>query len=129
MPTVKPEFGLKLVATNDVHYLEKNHSHAHDCLICIGTQTTLNDTKRLHYQMEQFYLQQLHNDLTVESIMLAEPALDALVGNDLQPLRDMLAAVDRESAVRVRVFDASGNALTPAVANAKTGPWTERSGL
>ena len=50
------EFGLKLVATNDVHYLEKGHSHAHDCLICIGTQTTLNDTKRLHYQMEQFYL-------------------------------------------------------------------------
>src|SRR5256886_10004672 len=50
------EFGLKLVASNDVHYLEKGHSHAHDCLICIGTQTTLNDTKRLHYQMEQFYL-------------------------------------------------------------------------
>jgi len=50
------EFGLKLVATNDVHYLEKTHSHAHDCLICIGTQTTLNDTKRLHYAMEQFYL-------------------------------------------------------------------------
>ena len=27
------EFGLKLVATNDVHYVEKSHSHAHDCLI------------------------------------------------------------------------------------------------
>src|SRR5206468_8072742 len=50
------EFGLKLVATNDVHYVEKSHSHAHDCLICIGTQTTLNDTKRLHYPQEQFYL-------------------------------------------------------------------------
>src|ERR1051326_1117312 len=50
------EFGLKLVATNDVHYVEKGHSHAHDCLICIGTQTTLNDTKRMHYAMEQFYL-------------------------------------------------------------------------
>jgi len=50
------EFGLKLVATNDVHYLEKKHSHAHDCLICIGTQTTLNDTKRMHYAPEQFYL-------------------------------------------------------------------------
>src|SRR5437667_2610531 len=50
------EFGLKLVATNDVHYIEKSHSHAHDCLICIGTQTTLNDTKRLHYPQEQFYL-------------------------------------------------------------------------
>jgi len=50
------EFGLKLVATNDVHYLEKQHSHAHDCLICIGTQTTLNDTKRMRYAMGQFYL-------------------------------------------------------------------------
>ena len=50
------EFGLKLVATNDVHYIEKNQSHAHDCLICIGTQTTLNDTKRMRYVPEQFYL-------------------------------------------------------------------------
>src|SRR5213075_913464 len=50
------EFGLKLVATNDVHYVEKNHSHAHDCLICIGTQTTVNDPKRMIYAQEQFFL-------------------------------------------------------------------------
>ena len=50
------EFGLKLVATNDVHYVEKSHSHAHDCLICIGTQTQLADTKRMRYEPEQFYL-------------------------------------------------------------------------
>ena len=50
------EFGLKLVATNDVHYVEKSHSHAHDCLICIGTQTLLSDNKRMRYQPEQFYL-------------------------------------------------------------------------
>ncbi|MGB8370181.1 MAG: DNA polymerase III subunit alpha [Limisphaerales bacterium] len=50
------EFGLKLVATNDVHYIEKSHSHAHDCLICIGTQTQLADAKRMRYQPEQFYL-------------------------------------------------------------------------
>src|SRR3954468_19250819 len=50
------EFGLKLVATNDVHYVEKKHSHAHDCLICIGTQTQLSDTKRMKYAQEQFYL-------------------------------------------------------------------------
>ncbi len=51
-----PEFGLKLVATNDVHYIEKEHSHAHDCLICIGTQSLLSDAKRMRYQPEQFYL-------------------------------------------------------------------------
>ncbi len=50
------EFGVKLVATNDVHYIEKSHSHAHDCLICIGTQSSLSDTKRMRYVPEQFYL-------------------------------------------------------------------------
>src|SRR6266699_4004753 len=52
------EFGLKLVATNDVHYVEKGHSHAHDALICIGTQSMLSDPKRMSagYPKEQFYL-------------------------------------------------------------------------
>src|SRR3989454_1063256 len=50
------EFGLKLVATNDVHYVEKRHSHAHDCLICIGTQSLLSDAKRMRYVPEQFYV-------------------------------------------------------------------------
>ena len=52
------EFGLKCVATNDVHYVEKSHSHAHDCLVCIGTQSRLSDPKRMSagYVPEQFYL-------------------------------------------------------------------------
>ena len=50
------EFGLRLVATNDVHYVERAHSHAHDALICIGTQTNLSDPRRMSYAPEQFYL-------------------------------------------------------------------------
>src|SRR4029079_17228926 len=52
------EFGLKLVATNDVHYVEKTHSHAHDCLVCIGTQSMLSDPKRMSagYVPGPFYL-------------------------------------------------------------------------
>ena len=50
------EFGLKLVATNDVHYVKREHSHAHDCLICIGTQSQLADEKRMRYAQDQFYL-------------------------------------------------------------------------
>ena len=52
------DFALKLVATNDVHYVEKGHSHAHDCLVCIGTQSMLSDPKRMSagYAKEQFYL-------------------------------------------------------------------------
>src|SRR5690348_12454149 len=52
------EFGLKLVATNDVHYINKSDSHAHDCLVCIGTQDLLSNPKRMGagYAPEQFYL-------------------------------------------------------------------------
>ncbi|HEY6169383.1 MAG TPA: DNA polymerase III subunit alpha, partial [Verrucomicrobiae bacterium] len=50
------EFGLKTVATNDVHYVQREHSFAHDVLVCIGTQTTINDPKRLSYAREQFFL-------------------------------------------------------------------------
>ncbi|SVB65760.1 uncharacterized protein METZ01_LOCUS218614, partial [marine metagenome] len=50
------EFDLNLVATNDVHYLEREHSHAHDALICIGTQTHLSNPNRMSYVPEQFYL-------------------------------------------------------------------------
>ncbi len=52
------EFGLKLVATNDVHYINKTDSHAHDCLVCIGTQDLLSNPKRMGagYVPEQFFL-------------------------------------------------------------------------
>jgi DNA polymerase-3 subunit alpha len=52
------EFGLKLVATNDVHYIKKSDSHAHDCLVCIGTQDLLSNPKRMSagYAPEQFFL-------------------------------------------------------------------------
>ena len=49
------EFGLKLVATNDVHYVEKSHSAAHDCLVCIGRQIAVSDSKP-RYVPGQFYL-------------------------------------------------------------------------
>src|ERR1700733_13840160 len=51
------DFGLKLVATNDVHYINKGDSHAHDCLVCIGTQDLLSNPKRMSasYIPEQFF--------------------------------------------------------------------------
>ncbi len=49
------EFGLRLVATNDVHYLERSHWAAHDCLVCLGRQITRDDPKP-RYVPEQFYL-------------------------------------------------------------------------
>jgi len=50
------EFGLPLVATNDVHYVEREHWEAHDCLICLQTQSLVSDQKRMRYVAQQFYL-------------------------------------------------------------------------
>ncbi|MFH1476787.1 MAG: DNA polymerase III subunit alpha [Verrucomicrobiota bacterium] len=47
---------LPLVATNDVHYLEKSHAAAHEVLLCIQTGTLLSDPKRMQYGSPEFYL-------------------------------------------------------------------------
>ena len=52
---VSKELRIPLIATNDVHYLEKYQSKAHEALLCIQTQTTLNDPKRMRMKTDQFY--------------------------------------------------------------------------
>jgi len=49
------EFGLGLVAANDVHFLEKDHHEAHDVMICIGTGSMVHDENRLHYSPELYF--------------------------------------------------------------------------
>lgn len=52
---ISRELGLSLVATNDVHYLNKEHARAHEALLCIQTQATLDDPNRMRFQTEEFY--------------------------------------------------------------------------
>ena len=49
------EFELGLVATNDVHFLEKSHHEAHDVLICIGSASMVVDEKRQRYSPELYF--------------------------------------------------------------------------
>jgi len=50
------EFGLKIVATNDVHYLLKDDAAAHDVLLCIQTGAKISDENRMRYSSPEFYL-------------------------------------------------------------------------
>jgi len=50
------ELNIPLIATNDVHYINKEDSRAHDILLCIQTGKTVDDENRMKYVPEQFYL-------------------------------------------------------------------------
>ncbi len=50
------EMELPLVATNDVHYLDKGDHGAQEVLICIQTGKTLNDPNRMSIKSEEFYM-------------------------------------------------------------------------
>ena len=53
---IAKDLGLPLICTNDVHYLNHGDHVPHDVLLCIGTGKTVNDTQRLRYYGEQFFL-------------------------------------------------------------------------
>ena len=50
------EFDLKVVATNDVHYVNKNDHAPHDSLLCIQTGAKIDDQKRMRYEAQNFHL-------------------------------------------------------------------------
>jgi len=54
--TMADELGIPLVATNDVHYINQGDAQAHDLLLCIGTNSSIYDEKRMKMAGDFFYL-------------------------------------------------------------------------
>ena len=48
------EEGVKVVATNDVHFIRKEDGPAHDRLICLTTNSDVDDPKRLRYTQQEY---------------------------------------------------------------------------
>ncbi len=55
LPQLAKEFGIGLVAANDVHFLERSHHEAHDVMICIGTGKLVADERRMRYVPELYF--------------------------------------------------------------------------
>lgn len=46
---------IPLVATNDCHYLNADDADAHEVLLCVQTQTTMDDPKRMRFETRELY--------------------------------------------------------------------------
>lgn len=71
------KLGIKLVATNDVHYINKEDAEMQDVLMCVQMGKQIDDPDRLKFQTQEFYLK------TYEEMALAfqgyEEALETTV--------------------------------------------------
>jgi len=52
---ISKELDIPLVATNDVHYPTKDKAAAHEALLCIQTQSTLDDPNHMRFATDEFY--------------------------------------------------------------------------
>ncbi|MFO8009574.1 MAG: DNA polymerase III subunit alpha, partial [Dehalococcoidia bacterium] len=56
LASMSRKLGIPLVAAADTHYVEKEDAPIHDVLLCIQTNSTVNDTKRMKMADDSFYL-------------------------------------------------------------------------
>src|SRR5207302_1905409 len=50
------EFGLRMAATNDLHYVHRQDAEPHDVLLCLQTGANFDDPKRWRFDSHDFYL-------------------------------------------------------------------------
>ncbi len=56
LAALSKKLDIPLVATNDVHYLNREDAKSHDVLLCIQTGKTLEDQDRMKFETDEFYL-------------------------------------------------------------------------
>ncbi len=72
------KLGIKVIATNDVHFLNADDAEAHDILLCLSTGKKVNEPNRLRYTRQEWFksydemaanlpdnLEQIHNTMEI----------------------------------------------------------------
>ncbi|MCM8710145.1 DNA polymerase III subunit alpha [Clostridium sp. SYSU_GA19001] len=54
--SLSKELEIPLICTNDVHYIKREDSKAHDILLCVQTGKTIDEENRMRYPSSEFYL-------------------------------------------------------------------------
>ncbi len=53
---IAKELGIKMIVTNDSHYLRREDADAQDTLLCLQTNADKDDPNRFHFPNNEFYL-------------------------------------------------------------------------
>ena len=53
---ISDETGIPIVATNDMHYIKREDAKAQDILICIQTQTNIDEENKMRFENDEFYM-------------------------------------------------------------------------
>lgn len=69
---ISDETGIPLVASNDIHYLQKKDAAAHDVLLCIQTGTVISDPQRMRFPGSEFYMK---SAAQMQALFLDRPEL------------------------------------------------------
>ena len=86
--------GVKVIATNDVHFVEEDHAEAHDHLVCISTNHNIEDENRMRYTKQEW---------------LKTPAEMAAIFSDIpEALENTQEIVDK-----IEVYDIDSGPLMP----------------
>lgn len=52
---IAKKLGIKIIATNDVHFLNEEDAEAHDLLICLNTRKDIDDPTRMRYTRQEWF--------------------------------------------------------------------------
>lgn len=72
---IAQEIGAKIVATNDIHYVNREDAAAQDVLLCVQTNSYVDDVSRMRMNAEEFYLK------TEEEMRAALPQYPEAIDN------------------------------------------------
>jgi DNA polymerase III subunit alpha len=107
------EFGLRLTATNDLHYVDKGDAEAHDVLLCLQTGALYDDPKRWRFGSQDFYVKSAeemaalfpeHPDAIASTLDIAASCeLEIRLGETLLPPFDVPDALTPDGYLRERV--------------------------
>ncbi|MBO7345072.1 MAG: DNA polymerase III subunit alpha [Clostridia bacterium] len=78
MVKLSKEIGVELVATNDVHYIEKDDAEVQDVVACISTKSTIDDPTRFKMDTDQAYLK------TYDEMLAVFPNLPEALANTVK---------------------------------------------